>query len=157
MICTVSAPLMRAALRFVRFSEKNKRQLPKQGSCRFRLSINPMGGLEDRSPPSVIRPQRHARWGRKPCAARFPYAVRRPASAASRRTAQSSAEKIAAGELFRRPGPPKADAFCFGRLSVSSGFTAFSCTAWRHTPCPALEFRRWAQSPAFQSPAGTRR
>ena len=35
---------------------------------------------EGRSSPTVFRPQRHARWGRKPCVARFPYTVCRPAS-----------------------------------------------------------------------------
>ena len=30
-----------------------------------------------RQPPSVSRPQRHARWGRKPCEARFPCRVHR--------------------------------------------------------------------------------
>ena len=39
----------------------------------------PQGTRFPPSPPNEIRIQRHVRWIRKPCAARFPYAVCRPA------------------------------------------------------------------------------
>ena len=42
------------------------------------------GGLEGRSPPSTIRIRRHVRRIRKPCCARFPYAVSRPGGPSGR-------------------------------------------------------------------------
>ena len=51
---------------------------------------------------ALFRTQRHVRWVRKPCVARFPYAVSRPGVPQGREgNGANLSEKIAAGELFR--------------------------------------------------------
>ncbi len=82
----------------------------------------PQGTRFPPSPPNEIRTQRHARWVRKPCKARFPYAVSRPGAPQGREgNGAYLSEKIAAGELFRHA---ERRTFCPPRLETQDLGTA---------------------------------
>ena len=62
---------------------------------------NPLGGLEGRSPPSVIRIRRHVRRIRMPCCARLPHDVSRPGGPkAERETAQNTRKRTPKANSF---------------------------------------------------------
>ena len=72
-------------------------------------------GSEGRSPPSEIRIQRHARWIRKACVARFPCTLPRP-------------RRRRRGNVFWRKRPPQED--FFDTLCGPGNRPAFTEEAW---------------------------